>query len=199
MPTALYSSIQLKDLAISDPTLNARGARSSSVATAQGKPVVLRLPTLRAPFGATSWEDDGRTRKNLDLTDMPPELVAWLRKLDEWCISTATKMSAKLFKSQKTEAEVRGMYVSLAKPGKEGYEPTLRCKANLGGGGVIRVWEQTEDWIKRRELPPIEDWRNARLEAVVSISSLWLQSKSFGLTCTITDAVLECGEAECPF
>ena len=64
---------------------------------------------------------------------------------------------------------------------------------------MIRVWEQTEEGIKRRELPQIEDWRNARLEAVVSLSSLWLQSKSFGLCVTITDAVLECGEAACPF
>ena len=65
--------------------------------------------------------------------------------------------------------------------------------------GVIRCWEKTEDGIKRRELPQVEDWRNARLEAAVSLSSLWLQSKSFGLTLTITDAVVESGEVECPF
>ena len=64
----------------------------------------------------------------------------------------------------------------------------------------MRCWEQTPDGTKRREMPALEDWRNAKLEAVCHISALWLQAKSFGLTLTLTDAFLaEVGEAECPF
>ena len=49
---------------------------------------------------------------------MPPELLQWLKKLDDWCISAATKNSTMLFKTQRSEAEVGGMYVSLVKAGR---------------------------------------------------------------------------------
>ena len=51
-----------------------------------------------------------------------------------------------------------------------------------------------------RDLPELEGWRNAVMEAVVLVSGLWLQSKSFGLTLLITDASLQdMAEEECPF
>ena len=68
--------------------------------------MVLRLPSLRAPLGATSQDDAGRTQRNLDFTELPNDLIKWLEKLDAWCISTATKNAAKLFKRQKSESRV---------------------------------------------------------------------------------------------
>ena len=104
MPATLYSSTELGKLQLSDPTVSLRGTRSCSVTTEAGKPVVLRHPELRAPFGATSFDDpQGATRRNLDLTDAPPELLRWLEQLDAWAISAAVKNSEKLFKSKKTE------------------------------------------------------------------------------------------------
>ena len=158
------------------------------------------FPSCGPPFGATSWDDPQASRRNVDLTDAPPALLKWLGNLDEWAIAAATKNSEKLFKGKKTEEQVRGMYTSLIKPGKGDYPPTVRVKVNLTGSGTVRCWEQTEGGTKRRELPALEDWRNAKLEAVCHISALWLQAKSFGLTLTLTDAFLqEVGEAECPF
>ena len=200
MPATLYSSISLNALQLSDVNVSSKGTRSCGVVTETQKPVILRLPTLRAPFGATSWDDPQAVRRNVDLSDAPPELLKWLEQLDEWAIRAATNNSEKLFKSKKTEEQVRGMYTSLVKPGKGDYPPTIRVKANLAGSGTVRCWEQTQGETKRREMPALEDWRNAKLEAVCHISALWLQAKSFGLALTLTDAFLqEVTEDECPF
>ena len=64
----------------------------------------------------------------------------------------------------------------------------------------MRCWNTEDGETKRRDLPQLEDWRNAVMEAVVMISGLWLQSKSFGLNLLITDASLQdIAEEECPF
>ena len=200
MPATLYSSTVLDKLQISDVNISSRGARSCSLITADNKLVALRLPKLRCPFGATSFDGPTATRRNLDMTDAPPELLSWLANLDNWAIKTATKHSEKLFKSKKTESEVKALYVSLLKPGKGDYPPTIRCKINLAGSGTVRCWEKRDGETRRRELPQLEEWRNAKLEAVCQLSALWLQSRSFGLTLTVTDAFLaEVSEEECPF
>ena len=52
--------------------------------------------------------------------------------------------------------------------------------------------------MKIRGLP--QDWKNARLESVAGLTTMWLQSKSFGLPLTLQDAILEEEqEAQCPF
>ena len=128
------------------------------------------------------------------------QLIRWLEKLDAWVIQYATTNSAKLFKTQKTQAEIKTMYCSLIKPGKNDYPPTLRCKVNLAGSGTVRCWRTEDGETKRRDLPELEGWRNAVLEAVVLVSGLWLQSKSFGLALLITDASLQdMAEEDCPF
>ena len=71
---------------------------------------------------------------------------------------------------------------------------------NLAGTGTVRCWRTEDGETQRRDLPQLEDWRNAVMEAVVTISGLWLQSKSFGITLVITDASLQdIAEEECPF
>ena len=92
------------------------------------------------------------------------------------------------------------MYCSLIKPGKNDSPPTLRCKVNLAGTGTVRCWRTEDGETQRRDLPSLEDWRNATMEAVVMVSSLWIQSKSFGLTLLLTDANLQDNvPEECPF
>ena len=67
------------------------------------------------------------------------------------------------------------MYTSLIKPGTASssfaqvYPPTIRVNINLAGSGTVRCWEQTQDGTKRREMPALDDWRNAKLEAVMDI------------------------------
>ena len=179
-------------------TVSSKGAKSAPLLSASGKAVALRLPELRAPFGATSWDDPEAVRRNLDLTDLPDSVLDWFQKLDEWVIGYVTKNSARIFKNAKSEAEIRHMYTSLIKPGKNDFPPTLRAKVNLSGPGAIRVWEKSAGELQRRRMP--EEWRNALLEGVGVLNTLWFQAKSFGLVFTLTDAVVqEVAESECPF
>ena len=154
MPAILFSGIELSSLAISDVVVSCKGAKNAAIQSTSGKPVVLRLPKLRAPFGATCWDDNGATRRNLDLTDMPDEVLVWMKSLDENIIRYITKHSVRLFKAKKGEEEVRAKFTSLLKPGKNGYGDILRCKINLAGSNAIRVWGRGEDGTLQRREPP---------------------------------------------
>ena len=197
MPATLFSGIELSSLAISDVTVSSKGAKSAPIQSTSGKPVALRLPRLRAPFGATCWDDNASTRRNLDLTDMSPDLIVWLQALDEHIIKYVTKHSTRLFKAKLSEDQVRAQFTSLLKPGKNGYGDLLRCKVNLAGSNAIRVWGRGEDGaLYRKEMPSEDAWRNSKLECVCTLSSLWIQAKAIGLVLTITDAILEDSEEQ---
>ena len=132
---------------------------------------------------------------------MPEDLDVWLKGLNEHVIKYVTKHSTRLFKAKMSEDQVRAQITSLLKPGKNGYGDLLRCKINIAGSNAIRVWGRGEDGtLQRRELPSEDVWRNATLECVCNLSSLWVHAKAIGLVLTITDAILEdCEEHECPF
>ncbi len=79
----------------------------------------------------------------------------------------------------------------------EKYGTTLfKCKMNKAGKVAVRVWNKAG---LAREMP--ESWAGLQIQARVVIKSIWLQSRSFGLTFEIADAMI-CSEAEpatCPF
>ena len=68
-------------------------------------------------------------------------------------------------------------------------------KMSKAGKGAVRVWNKAG---LAREMP--ENWQRLKIQARVVIKSIWLQSRSFGLTYEIADAMI-CSEAEpatCP-
>ena len=69
-------------------------------------------------------------------------------------------------------------------------------KMNKAGKGAVRVWNKGG---LAREMP--ETWQGLHIQAPVVLKSLWIQSRNFGLTFEISDAMI-CSEAEqstCPF
>ena len=69
-------------------------------------------------------------------------------------------------------------------------------KMNKVGKGAVRVWNKAGP---AREMP--ESWAGLQIQARVVMKSIWLQSRSFGLTFEIADAMV-CSENEsatCPF
>ena len=69
-------------------------------------------------------------------------------------------------------------------------------KMNKAGKGAVRVWNKGG---LAREMP--ETWQGLHIQARVVLKALWIQSRNFGLTFEISDAMI-CSEAEpstCPF
>ena len=121
MPAASFAGTDVTTFAIGDVQTSVRGARHAALLAKGGSSPWIRLPPgLRAPFGATSWQDEATDRKNLDLTDMPQELVDWLQALDRWAVEAAARDSEKLFRKKLSQDEIAGMYTPILEPGKGG-------------------------------------------------------------------------------
>ena len=202
MPATTFVELDVASFTIGEAQTSARGARHAGMLARCGRTPCLRLPPgLRAPFGATSWQDEQTDRKNLDLTDIPEQCVSWLQTLDAWAVDAAFQNSERLFKKTLSREEVAGLYTPCLKPGKDDWPPTLRLKCNTAGSKALRCWERSEEpedtALRRRAMP--EGFRDARLEACVQVGYLWFQAKSFGLCLNISDLVVTESGTECPF
>ena len=143
MPAPAFSGIDVNSFSIGEVQTSARGARHAGTLAKSGSVPWVRLPAgLRAPFGATSWQDEQTDRRNLDLTDMTEELVNWLTRLDAWAVDSAFHECERLFKKKLSRDEIAGMYTPILKPGKGDWPPTLRLKCNTAGSKVVRCWER---------------------------------------------------------
>ena len=111
-----------------------------------------------------------------------------LAAIDAYMQSYIDKNCNRLFKGKKLT------YKPLLVPGKDDYEPLVRCKINTEGRGACRCWNDQQERI---DMP--EDLRDCMLVPRVQIKSLWIMGDSCGVTCDVVDLLVFAIEAECPF
>jgi hypothetical protein len=186
-----YANITLKDTQVS-----ARGAKSCQVRGQDGTRITFTLGTsqepVTTPFGASSFAGEEGGRKTLEFSLSAEQEKEWAA-FDEWAVSYLAKNSYRLFKSIKTEDQIRENYRSPVQK-KGDYRATLRCKVNVDGSHPVRCWNCARD---RVELP--EDLRDTELVAKVMLAHLWQMSKEFGFVLLCTDLQVRSSAAECPF
>ena len=181
---------------ICEPIVNKAGGKTAAILDENGGPICFTTGILRSAFDASAYNDPDATRVSLCL-EADAELSGWLLELDAELLKLCRINSQKLFGKQAyLESELKPNYFSALKS-NEKYGTTLfKIKMNKVGKGAVRVWNRAG---LAREMP--ESWAGLQIQARVVIKSIWLQSRSFGLTFEIADAMI-CSEAEpatCPF
>ena len=82
--------MNLENLALREPQISPKGARSAQlITTPQNERVYLnlgsKLEPLRSPFGATTFGDEEATRKTLEFSLDPSQVEFWA-DFDRWCV-----------------------------------------------------------------------------------------------------------------
>jgi hypothetical protein len=176
-------------------SLDARGNKRAAI-LADG-PIAVKLTNkdqpLRAPFGASLWQDAEGDRKNISFS-CTPELDAWACTVDESVIRLASQSSVQLFGKQMTPNEVAEMYTPWRKEGKDDYPATVKCKINLAGKRPVRCFDAQD---QPRAVPT--EWREVGVVPAVAINSLWIQARTFGIVAEVTHARISEENVECPF
>jgi len=181
---------------ICEPVANKAGGKTCAILDEKGGPISFTTNVLRSPFDGTGYNDPDASRVSLCL-EADEELMEWCAELDAEIIKICRHQSRKLFgKEVYLESELRANYYSPLKQ-NEKYGTTLfKTKMNKCGKQAVRVWNTGG---LARQIP--ETWQGMQIQARVVLKSLWLQSRNFGLTLEISDAMI-CSEAEpstCPF
>ena len=184
-------------LALSEPFVSARGAKSCALTLDGHKHIVTlgsRSDLLTTPFGASSFGDDATTRKTIEFRLAQDSIwLAYFETIDAWAIPYIALNSERLFKKTLTDDQVREVYKNIVQR-KGTYPATIRCKINVAGGGAVRCWSALD---QRMSIP--EDLRAFELLPRVHISHLWIMNRDCGFVINVLD--LQCVEAStaCPF
>ena len=110
--------------------------------------------------------------------------------------SAASRVVSSLAKEIYLESDLKPNYYSPLKINEKYGTSLFKMKMNKCGKGAVRVWNKGG---LSREMP--ETWQGLQIQARVVLKSLWIQSRNFGLTFEISDAMV-CSEADpvtCPF
>ena len=149
---------------------------------------------MTSPFGATSYNDEGSTRKTIELSLEPEQHEEWIA-VASWARGYIAENAERLFK-KKMSADA--IYENFREPAhqKGDYRPLLRCKINVAGNKVARCWD-----AEGIRVPLPDDLRGVSVSAKLRVDRLWCMSKEFGLVLEVTDLQLfeATGEAPCPF
>ena len=174
---------------ICDPVAAKSGGKTSAVLGAKGEPICFTLPALRSPFDASAYNDETATRVNLslELTSDNKDIVDWCSELDAEMMKTCRQNSRRIFgKDMYLESDLRSMYLSPLRVNEEYGTNLLKMRMNKGTGRhAVRIWNK--GGLKR---DPPESWAGLTVQCRVVLKSLWLQSRSFGLTFEVTDAMI---------
>ena len=181
---------------ICEPVSNKAGGKTAAILDERGGPITLSTGILRSPFDASGFQDPESSRVSLCL-EADSELMYWCTELDEQILKLCCRQSKLLFgKDVVIVSDLRPLYYSAIKPNEKYGSHLFKTKMNKIGKGAVRVWNKGG---LPREMP--ESWQGLHLQARVVLKSLWVQSRNFGLTFEVSDAMI-CSEAEpstCPF
>ena len=184
-------------LALSEPFVSARGAKSCAL-TRDGQKHIVTIghkgDLLTTPFGASSFGDDATTRKTIEFRLAHDSTwLAYFDTIDAWAVPYIALHSERLFKKTLTDDQVREIYKPIVIR-KGTYPATIRCKINLSGTNAARCWNA----LDQRVACP-EDLRAFELLPRVHISHVWIMNRDCGFVLNTLD--LQCVEAStaCPF
>jgi len=193
------ASFDPKNIRIGAPEKSAKGAQIAYLSDTNGQSISFNLSTkhapLRAPFGASSYNDDGAQRVNLDVT-CPSEIETLFNEIDEHVVQLLSEHGATYFKKTMSIDDVRRMFrASCTQNTKEGYLPTLRTKVNLSGSKVVRCWDM--DTNAAVSLP---DWKGCQLVPRVRAKGIYFMASSLGLIVDTSDVLVQAqAPASSPF
>ena len=180
----MFNTFNASDVTFSDVRKNAKGGKAVYLNAVGGGKLIFQLPQLRAPFGLSTFTDEGtgRVSYSLPLSLDKPEVLEAFSKLDERVLDYITEHSEELLgKKMSREVISEGMYKSPIKPSsKEGYAPILNLKVvtNLKDGSVA-----TEAYNAQRQPVPLDTLEKGQaLSAIVELNQIWRTPAGVGVS-----------------
>ena len=154
----------------------------------------IQLPSMRAPFGLSSYTDEAtkRTTYSLDLS-FDPENAEFLEKmveLDELIISTVQKNSKEWLGKSYTDTIIReALYKPVVKtPSKPEYPATIKLKilTTSDGGFVADAYNYKRQSV---ELDTLEKGQKA--VCIADFNQIWFIDNKFGVSVRLHQVLFE--------
>ena len=166
----LATEVNFRDWSIDAPTVGPRGNKSSRISQ-NGQAIRLQLcPTgqgMKAPFGATTYANEERSRMNFDLQVADEQLLGRLREIDEWFAQQLGSGS-----------EYRPPVAE-----KGNYLPLLKTKMDITR---VRCWSPSGDRMPTNGV----DWGSSVFTRIMIVSRVWCMNRRMDVTLEVIDLVV---------
>lgn len=161
----------------------------------KNKKMYLQLPYMRAPFGLSSFTDEGTKKTsyslNLSFDDTPEinDIKEKMYALDEIVLETVVKNSESwLGKKFNINVLREALYKPLVHPGKGDYPPTMKLKVmtDAKSGNFI-----PEAYNSNHERVPFDTITSGqKVMAIIEIPSIWFIDNKFGVSAKVSQILI---------
>lgn len=199
-----YMSRRIQDIDLSTVLFSKQKINSQNkflYVYSEKKPLILKLPLTRLPFGL---QKDSLSKKNQYILDFSmenqPDTLKGFEDLD---LAIISKVHEDFFED-KTLEEVRNMYTSCVKyPENQKYSPTLRSKIIISDDEIPKCDFYSSEKNEEGKYPKIDVVSNGneqyllqtmgkscKVESIVECIGLWFFKDKFGLSFKVTQVLI---------
>ena len=165
------------------------------------KPLVIKLPLMRLPFGLQKDSFNKKNQYILDLSmESSPDILECFGNLDEAIIK---KVNKEFFTDISLE-ETKNRYTSCIKiPSNMSFSPTLRCKIIVGDNYIPKCDFYESEKDDKGKYPKIDIQANggdpymlaiankgSKVESIVECIGLWFFKDRFGLSFKVNQLLI---------
>ena len=178
------SDLSVSDIKFSDVRKNARGGKVVYLNHKAGGKLMLKLPALRAPFGLSTFTDEGTgkvTSTSLPLSIENPAVATRLEEINKAVLDFVSAHCEEIMGKKMSRDTLAEMFKSPFKPSsKEGYAPILNLKVITDpSSGAIK----TESYDSTGTDVPLDSLeKGQQVTTLVELSQIWRTPAGFGAT-----------------
>jgi len=178
------SDLSVSDIKFSDVRKNSKGGKMVYLNHKSGGKLMLKLPALKAPFGLSTFTDEGSgkvTSTNLPLSVDNAAVASRLDEINKAVLNFVYDHCEEIMGKKMSRDTLTEMYKSPFKPAaKEGYSPLLNLKVITDpGSGAIK----TESYDSTGTDVPLDSLEKGQsVTTLVELSQIWRTPAGFGAT-----------------
>ena len=184
------NEFDVSSLVFSGLRKNAKGGKMVYVNLAGGTKAHFEMPTLRSPFGISTYTDNntGVTSYSLDLSLEDPSVVDKIRAIENSVLDHVTSHSEELLGKKYSQEVIKdALFKSCIRESKEGkYAPTLKLKILTRDGKFV-----PEAYDSSRCMTTLDTLQKGqRVKTIVDFNQIWIIDNKFGLSVRLLQAML---------
>jgi hypothetical protein len=150
-----------------------------------GQPLIMQLPTMKAPFGISYFEDNKKYSLDLsfdgkDSNESLKNTYEMLQELDKKLMTYGMENSMTLFKKRYQTLDImEALYTPIIRqPKDEKYSPTIKFNLNQTPTGEFKfsVFDGTKNKVNLLDI----NSKGSRVTAIVQWTGIWLAGGKFG-------------------
>jgi len=176
-----FTDFSADSIAFSELHKNKLGGKAIYLNSKSGQKLLVQLPSTRAPFGLSPYEDASTKRVTytvpLSLDD--PQLQETFKDIDEKVLKYVADNSKEFLGQQYTIDVLRVLYTPLLRPSKGDYAPQLKLKVQTGRNGefIPKAYDH-----QRNPVPLDSLDKGNMVQTIVDINQIWIVDKKFGVS-----------------